>query len=167
MIFPGGLKSHLSIEDLKAKFKQEYPTDQLISIPVVKLQDYRSVPVHLTEDDVRANIKMEEEEILQERTPLIRAKKQEILNILNFWQNNFQSQRATHKAAEDLNDLLFEFIFTGDKDCTCPSCQTKSCTHTNSKRCNINKDKIMRVRRQFQKIRCTIWYVHVKSAITK
>ena len=25
----------------------------------------------------------------------------------------------------------------------------------------------MRVRRQFQKIRCTIWHVHVKSAITK
>ena len=79
------------------------------------MQDYRSVPVHLTEDDVRANIKLEEEEILQERTQQIRAKRQEVLNVLNFWQNNFQSQLATQQAAEDLNDLLFEFIFTGDE----------------------------------------------------
>ena len=128
-----------SLEDLKTKFKQEYPTDQLISIPVVKLQDYRSVPVHLTEDDVRANINLEEEEILRDRTQLIRAKRHEVLNVLNFWQNNFQSQLATQKAAEDLNDLLFEFIFTGAKDCTCSSCQTKSCTHTSSRRCNVNK----------------------------
>ena len=63
----GGQKSFKSIEDFKTKFQLEYKTERLISIPVVKLQDYRSVPVHLTEDDIRANIKMEEGEILEER----------------------------------------------------------------------------------------------------
>ena len=53
-----------------------------MSIPVVKLQNYKSVPVFLTEDDVRANIKEEAEEILQERIPNIRGKKQEILSAL-------------------------------------------------------------------------------------
>ena len=86
---------------------------------MVKLQDYPSVPVHLTEDDVRANIKMELEETLRERTLLINAERQEILRILNFWQNNFQSMRATTKAAKDLSDLLFGFVFTGEDDCTC------------------------------------------------
>ena len=79
----GGRKTQVSILDLRTKFKQEYPSDQLISIPVAKLQDYRSVPVHVTEDDVRANIKLELEETLQERTPLINAERQEILRILN------------------------------------------------------------------------------------
>ena len=80
--FPGGQKLVKSIEDLKLKFKQEYPEDKLISIPVVKLQNYSSVPVHLTEDDIRANIKVEEEEVLQERIPLIEAKKRDVLDIL-------------------------------------------------------------------------------------
>ena len=62
----GGLKSRKSLDDLKVKFKQEYSTDQLVSIPVGKLQDYLSVPVHLTEDDVRANIKLELEDIIKE-----------------------------------------------------------------------------------------------------
>ena len=130
----GGRTTQVSILDLRTKFKQEYPTDQLISIPVAKLQDYRSVPVHLTEDDVRANIKMELEETLQERTLLINAERQEIIRILNFWQNNVQSPRATTKSAKYLSDLLFGFVFTGEDDCTCHSCQTQSCSHTNAKR---------------------------------
>ena len=68
---------------------EEYPTDQLVSIPVVKLQDYRSVPVHLTEDDVRANIEQEEEEIVEERITFIRSKKQDVLDILK----RFHSQK--------------------------------------------------------------------------
>ena len=56
-----------SIEDLKTKFLQDYNPGELISIPVVKLQNYSSVPVHLTMDDIRTNVKLEEEEILQER----------------------------------------------------------------------------------------------------
>ena len=133
------MRTKLSIDDLKSKFKQEYPSDQLISIPVVKLQDYRSVPVHLTEDDVRANIELELKEILQQRTQMINAKQQEILKILNFWQNNFQSKLATTQAAKDLSDLLFGFVFTGEDDCTCHSCQTQSCSHTNAKRCPVQK----------------------------
>ena len=65
--YSGGQKSLKSIEDLKTRYKEEYTTDQLISIPVVKLQNYKAVPVFLTEDDIRANIKMEEGEILEER----------------------------------------------------------------------------------------------------
>ena len=139
MNFPGGLKSHLSIEDLKAKFKQEYPTDQLINIPVVKLQDYRSVPVHLTEDDIRTNIKQEEEEILQERIPNIRAKKQEILSVLSKLKSNPPSQRMIEEVTRNLNNLLFEDIFTGEEDCTCKGCQSKSCSQTEAKKCNVNK----------------------------
>ena len=67
----GGQKSFKSIEDLKTKFHLEYKTERLISIPVVKLQNYRSVPVHLTEDDIRANIKLEAEEIVRERIPKV------------------------------------------------------------------------------------------------
>ena len=104
----GGMKSYYSIEDLKAKFKQEYPGDQLISIPVVKLQNYRSVPVYLTEDDIRANIKQEEEEVLQEKSSLIKAKKQDVLNIIR----HFHSHKGIETTATALNDLLFEFIFT-------------------------------------------------------
>ena len=107
-IFPGGLKSLKSIEDLKTKFKEEYPTDQLISIPVVKLQDYRSVPVHLTEDDIRTNIKQEEEENLQERIPNIRAKKREILSVLSKLKFNAPSQRMIEEVTRNLNNLLFE-----------------------------------------------------------
>ena len=139
LIISGGLKTKLSIDDLKSKFKQEYPSDQLISIPVVKLQDYRSVPVHLTEDDVRANIELELKEILQQRTQMINAKQQEILKILNFWQNNFQSKLATTQAAKDLSDLLFGFVFTGEDDCTCQSCQSQSCSHKSAKRCAVQK----------------------------
>ena len=67
----GGQKGFKSIEDLKTKFQEEYKTERLISIPVVKLQDYRSVPVHLTEDDIRANIELEAEEIVRERIPKV------------------------------------------------------------------------------------------------
>ena len=128
-----------SIEDLKTKFLQEHNPGQLISIPVVKLQNYSSVPVHLTEDDIRTNIKLEEEELLQERMPLIQAKKQDVQKIVCWWQSHFQSQRATEKAAEDLNNLLFECIYTGDKDCSCQSCQSRTCTHPSSGKCKINK----------------------------
>ena len=98
------------------KFKQEYPTDRLISIPVVKLQNYRSVPVHLTEDDIRTNIKLKEEEILEERIPKIRAKKQDILSVISKLKSNPPSQRMIDEVARNLNNLLFEDIFTGDKD---------------------------------------------------
>ena len=111
-----------SIEDLKTKFLQDHNPGELISIPVVKLQNYSSVPVHLTEDDIRTNIKLEEEEVLQERMPLIQAKKQDVQAIVSWWQSHFQSRKATEKAAEDLNNLLFECIYTGDKDCSCQSC---------------------------------------------
>ena len=47
--------------------------------------------------------------------------------------------RATTKAAKDLSDLLFGFVFTGEDDCTCHSCQTQSCSHTNAKRCPVQK----------------------------
>ena len=104
---------------MKTKFQQEYPTDQLISIPVVKLQDYRSVPVHLTEDDIRANIKLEADEIVKERIPKIEAKKQEILSALSRMQFNPLSHRNIVDVARKLNDLLFKDIFLGAKDCAC------------------------------------------------
>ena len=115
----GGQKSFKSIEDLKTKFQEEYKTERLISIPVVKLQDYRSVPVHLTEDDIRANIELEAEEIDQERIPKVEAKKQEILSALSKLQFNPSSHWNIVDVARELNNLLFEDIFTGEKDCTC------------------------------------------------
>ena len=140
--FPGGQKLVKSIEDLKLKFKQEYPEDKLISIPVVKLQNYSSVPVHLTEDDIRANIKVEEEEVLLERIPLIEAKKRDVLDIIKIWSPSHQSQLATEKAAKDLHNLLFELIFVGDKDCACQRCQTQSCALPSSRKCKINKGEL-------------------------
>ena len=138
-IHSGGLRSFKSINNLKTKFMEEDPTDQLVSIPVAKLQNYKSVPVFLTEDDIRANIKLEEEEILQERIPNIRAKKQNILSVLTQLKSNPPSQRMIDDVARNLNNLLFEDIFTGDKDCTCKSCQSKSCTQKEAKKCNVNK----------------------------
>ena len=129
-----------SIEELKTKFMQEYPQDKLISIPVVKLQNYKSVPFHLREDDIRANIRLEEEEVLLERIPLIEAKEQDVLDILKLWSPT--SQLATEKAARDLNSLLFDVIFVGYKDCNCRSCKTQSFAHTSSKKCKINKGEI-------------------------
>ena len=121
------------------KFLEEYPTDQLVSIPVAKLQNYKSVPVHLTEDDIRANIKLEEEEILEERIPNIRAKKQNVLSVLSKLKFNPPSQGIIVDVARNLNNLLFEDIFTGDEDCTCKNCQSKSCTQKGAKKCNVNK----------------------------
>ena len=128
-----------SIEDLMNKFKEEYPANQLVSIPVAKLQNYKSVPVVITEDDIRANIKLEEEEILQERIPNIRAKKQDVISILSSLKFNPPSQGNIVDTARKLNSLLFEDIFTGDKDCTCRACQSQSCTQDEAKKCNINK----------------------------
>ena len=110
MLFSGGIKSYNSLEDLKTKYKQEYPTDQLVSIPVAKLQNYKSVPVHLTEEDIRANIKPGEKEILEERAALIRAKKQDVLQVLAHIQSQGDVQRTAK--AKELNDLLFDIIFT-------------------------------------------------------
>ena len=123
----GGQRSFKSIEDLKTKFQLEYKTERLISIPVVKLQDYRSVPVHLTEDDIRANIELEAEEIVQERIPKVEAKKQEILSALSKLQFNPSSHWNIVDVARELNNLLFEDIFTGEKDCACQNCQSKVC----------------------------------------
>ena len=63
----GGVKVKKSIEDLRKQYIHEFPQDQLVSIPVAKLQDYASVPYNLTEDDIRTNIDLEGKEILKER----------------------------------------------------------------------------------------------------
>ena len=135
----GGQKSFKSIEDLKTKFQLEYKTERLISIPVVKLQDYRSVPVHLTEDDIRANIELEAEEIVRERIPKVEAKKREILSALGKLQFNPSSYWNIADVARKLNNSLFEDIFTGEKDCACKHCQSKVCNLKEAKKCNINK----------------------------
>ena len=128
-----------SIEDLKAKFLQEYPTDRLVSIPVVKLQNYKSVPVFLTEDDIRENIKMEEEELLEERIPNMRAKRQEVISCLKKLKFNPSTYVNIEEVARNLNNLLFEDTFTGKKDCPCQDCQIKSCTLNEARKCNVNK----------------------------
>ena len=57
-----------SMGDLVTKYMQDCPTDKLVSISdEVKLQDYNSVPFHLTEEDIRANIEMEEKEVIEQR----------------------------------------------------------------------------------------------------
>ena len=112
----GGKKCYKSLDDLKTKFLEDYKeyTDQLISIPVVRLQDYRSVPVHLTEDDIRANIKQEVEEILQERMPKVIAKKQEIMSAFSKLKSTTKSHGVFLDVATKLNNLLFEDIFTSE-----------------------------------------------------
>ena len=122
--YSGGQKSHKSIEDLKAEFKKEYKADQLISIPVVKLQRYESVPVCLTEDDVRANIEMEEEEILEEKIPKVRSKKSEVLSILSRLKFNPMSYSNITEVSGDLNDLLFDDVFSGNSDGTSSGVKT-------------------------------------------
>ena len=77
----------------------------MISIPVVKLQRYESVPVCLTEDDVRANIEMEEEEILEEKIPKVRSKKSEVLSILSKLKFNPMSYSNITEVSGELNDL--------------------------------------------------------------
>ena len=93
-----GVMTKKSVENLKTKYVQEYPTDQLVSIPVVKLQDYNSVPFHLTEEDIRANIEMEEKETLEQRSQLLQGKKQDILAILASWSFNHQSEPEMKQA---------------------------------------------------------------------
>ena len=46
------------------------------------MQNYKSVPDHLTEDDILSNIKQVEEDILEERIPNTRSKKR-ILSVLS------------------------------------------------------------------------------------
>ena len=90
----------------------------MISIPVVKLQRYESVPVCLTEDDVRANIEMEEEEILEEKIPKVRSKKSDILSILSKLKFNPMSYSNITEVSGELNDLLFDDVFSGNSDGT-------------------------------------------------
>ena len=87
--------------------------NQLISIPLAKLQNYRSVPVHLTEDDIRDHIKLEEEEIVEERIALIRSKKTQVLESLS----RFQTHKRVDMIARALNNLLIDDIYTKNKDC--------------------------------------------------
>ena len=96
------------MNDLMSKYVQEFPTDKLVSIPVAKLQDYKSVPFHLTEEDIRANIEMEKKESLEQRSHLLDGKKQDILTILANWSFNHQSQPEMKRISTELNDLLFE-----------------------------------------------------------
>ena len=86
-----------------------------------------------------ADVKLEEEEIVQERIPKVRAKKQEILSAISKLKSNPPPKGMIDDVAGTLNNLLFEDIFTGEKDCTCESCQSKSCTHSEAKKCNVNK----------------------------
>ena len=51
------------------------PLDRLV--PVVMMQNYKSIPDHLTEDDILSNIKQMEEDILEERIPNTRSKKRD------------------------------------------------------------------------------------------
>ena len=133
-----GVITRKSIEDIKSKFLQEYSTEKFISIPVVKLQDYSSVPFHLTEDDVRANIEAEEEEILEVKRQLLKQKKQDILSLLANWGFNLQSQAAVEQLSNSLNNLLFKQIIAS-YDCNCTDCHQKICTHQKASQCNVNK----------------------------
>ena len=54
---------------------------------------------------------------MQERIPNIRAKKQDVISILSSLKFNPPSQGNIVDTARKLNSLLFEDIFTGDKDC--------------------------------------------------
>ena len=51
----------------------------------------------------------------QERIPNIRAKKQNILSVLSKLKSNPPSQRMIGEVARNLNNLLFEDIFTREK----------------------------------------------------
>ena len=107
-----GTTTWKSIEDLKTKYVQDFPTDKLVTIPVVKLQDYNSVPCHLTEEDIMANIEMEEKETLEKRSQILHGKKQDILNIIA------NRQLPKTYVSKKLNDLLFEEVIA-TYECTC------------------------------------------------
>ena len=95
------------------------------------------MPVFLTEDDIRANIKMEEEEILEERLPKIRAKKPDVLSFLCKLKFNPMSYSNITEVTGNLNHLLFEDIYTGDCNDATKTCSSNSSVKT-------SKDKAKR-----------------------
>ena len=112
---------------------------------MVKLQDYKSVPFHLTEEDIRANIETEEVETLEQKAKHLDTKKPDILAILA--STSFQDQ-----ISRKLNDLLFEEIIA-TYDCSCQQCDQKACSHKSAKNCTVNKGdktKIKRAKAGFQ-----------------
>ena len=107
-----------------SQFKNEYVQDDLISVPCLKIQNYKAVPHHVTEFDIRTNIEKEEDEILQDRKTKVSAKKVDVTQALDNW--GFQNATC-NSAAEKLNDILFQYLFVGlDKaypqTCQCPDC---------------------------------------------
>ena len=150
-LFPG-VPTLKSIRELKADYVKGYPTHKLVTIPVVRLQDYKSVPFHLTEDDVRANINAEEKEMLTERSRLLEQKKGDVLAILDSWSFNTQSHQKIQAVSTKLNNLLFEEIIAS-ADCACPKCQLKVCSNKNATQCSVHKGdttKIARAKAGFQ-----------------
>ena len=139
-LVPGNNIVNQSVQDIVNQFKTEYPQDDLISVPCVKLQDYKSVPYHVTGHDIRTNIEKEEEEILKDRISQIRAKKVDMSQALAQW--GFQNATLSN-AATVMNDMLFPFLFVGDNNpypqlCKCFDCSIKICTDKKSNKCNIN-----------------------------
>ena len=92
----------------------------------MKLQNYKAVPVFLTEDDIRVNIKMEEEEIMKEILPKIRAKKPEVLPFLSKLKFNPMSYSNITEVTGNLNHLLFEDVYTGDCNDATKTCSSNS-----------------------------------------
>ena len=150
-----------SVADLKQKFLQDYPQDKLITIPVVKLQDYSSVPHHLTEDDIRTNIEKEFDELLNERVNKVKENESQVLQIVNLWSFNMKDQPSMRQLAENLNNKLFEYLFFGvDKaytdKCSCNDCQHRSCKLTKSNDCNTQKG-FKKVSDRLKNILCFKW----------
>ena len=111
----------MSIGDLKTKYLLEHTGPGLVSIPVVKLPNYKAVPYHCTEEDVREIISHEENKILSSKLQELKAKEKDIGVIVNDW----KSHQRIDRAARALNDLLFPLIFTGEETCSCQNCQNK------------------------------------------
>ena len=130
-----------SIRDLTVDYAREHSSDELVSIPVVKLQNYSSsYPVHCTVEDIRENLELEEKETLQPKLESLKLKKQDVLTTLS--KHNLTSQPGIKSAARGLNDLLFPLIFTGEDSeykCSCQNCHNRCCKERRAGKCNINK----------------------------
>ena len=130
-----------SVEDLTNQCTAEYDMGDLIVVPALRLQDYNSVPHHVTGLDLRMGIEKEEEEILNSRMATVEAMKDDVQDILNRW--GFQMSNVT-PASEEINSLLFPEIYIGDiskpypHKCKCKACASNTCNVKQSKQCSLN-----------------------------
>ena len=97
-------------------------------------------------EDIKANIEMEEKEILEQRNRVLHGKKPDVLTMLASWSFNRRSVYQMESMSKKLNDLLFEEIIATN-DCSCQQCEQRVCSHKNARNCAVNKGDNTRIKK--------------------